>query len=285
MSNGGGFNLGAFFGSPSASPNNAAIDQHRATGQDLPGAGGKPTPTGGAGDGTGKDGDLGNPNPDLNLDPNSRNPDGSAKPKPGSSPLDAFADLFKIDDKNQPPVNPLSQKLMDFDIQKFGAAVSKMDFTRTLNPELVQKALGGDATAFNQALNQAMQGNFAATMQMVVNVMEQAFNKNNGRFESVLGDRFKKFQLDFSRPENKALQHPAAQPVLKAMREHISSTNPGMSPDEISRKAEEYFLAMGDAMAAIKSEGENKDKNKGGPGGGSGEPDWTSFLEQGAKSL
>jgi hypothetical protein len=217
--------------------------------------------------------------PDPNA--NNKNPDGTPKTTT-SSPLDSFQELFKVDDTKQPAKNPLAEKLMELDPSKFSQAVSKMDFTRTLNQELVSKALQGDASAFNQALNQALQGTFATVVQMMVGINEAAFRKNNDRFESVLGNRFRDFQINFSKPENKALQHPAAQPVLAAMRKHIADLNPELSPSDVSRKAEDYFLAMGAAMSEVTKATQD---TKAAGGGGNSAPDWTKFLEEGSGSI
>lgn len=185
-------------------------------------------------------------------DPNNVNADGTPKSKEPSSPLDAFKDLFTIDPKAAPKTDPLSEKLLNLDPKKLGESVAKMDFARSLNPELVQKALGGDAASFATAINQVSQATFAASTQMLVNLMEQAIAKNNSRFDSVLGDRIRTAQLSFTRPDNEALSHPAAQPVLAALKTQAASQFPHLSPSEIAKKAEDYFLAMAEAVTSKK---------------------------------
>lgn len=214
-------------------------------------------------------------------DPNARNPDGTPKTKADSSPLDAFNELFKIDPNKTPTPNPLAEKLMELDPTKFGAAVAKMDFTRTLAPDLVSKALQGDVASFTQALNQALQGTFASAVQMLVGINEAAFRKNNDRVEAVLGDRFRNFQIQSSKPENKALQHPAAQPVLAALRAHIASSSPELPAYEVGKRAEDYFVAMGKAMQSVEQQVKDQTLQQ----HGTQEVDWTKFLEEGGKSI
>jgi hypothetical protein len=190
------------------------------------------------------------------------------------SPLDPFNDLFKMDPNKKPAQDPLSEALFNLDPEKLKASASKLDFTRSLDKALVQKALQGDVDSFSQVLNQAFQGAFMVFTQMNVGMLEGGVKRNNERFSSVLDGRFRDYQVRNSAPKNPALQHPAAQPVLAAIRQHIAETNPNLSPDAVATKAEEYFTAMGAAMSSL-----NKD-NSGGTGGtgAAKEPDYSIFL-------
>ena len=285
---GGGFSFANMF-PRSGTPNNAAAGNDAAQQQNQqqsqgPGqppqqfdSQGKPLPR--SVPGTGMPFDPANPGADPNNVAGGNLPGTKVNPNDTGSPLDAFSDIFKMDDNNQ-QTDPLSQRLLELDPKKFGETVSKMDFTRSLNPELVQKALGGDTQAFNSVLNSAFQSSFAASTQMIVGIMEQAFAKNNGRFSSTLDGKFKNFQLNSTAPTNKALNHPAAKPVLQALRQQIANSTAGknLSATEINQKAEEYFLAMGKAMDSL---GDNKGGKGGAGGGDAGEDqiDWGSFLE------
>lgn len=281
---GGGFSLANMFRSGAGpSPNNAAIQQE---GDRQQGGGAAPgtdpnNPQGGkqvVPNSGGMPVNPVNPGADLEKMVKGANNLGTEGTGGSGSPLDAFTDFFKIDPNNQQPQDPLSQKLLEVDPAKLSASISKMDFTRNLDPALVTQALQGDTAAFGKVLNQAFQGSFAASMQMMAGVMEQAFSKNNGRFNSVLEGKFKDFQINSASPQNKLLNHPAAKPVLQALRQQIanSATGRGLSPADINQKAEEYFLAMGDALGSLKG-------GKGGEGGGGGNKgdavdiDWSVF--------
>lgn len=216
-------------------------------------------------------------NPDLSnvLDANNIDP-ATGQPRSGaaSSPLDAFKDVFTIDPNRKAPADPLSSPLLNLDPKKLQESVAKMDFARGINPELVTKALQGDAASFGQAVNSVVQASFAATLNMVVPLMEQAFSKNNSRYDSVIGNRIRDASLSYTRPTNSALQHEAAQPVLAALKKQVSSQFPDMSPTEVAAKAEDYFLAMADAVTGAKPQKAAE------PGPGNRTPtDWDAFLE------
>jgi len=284
-SQGGGFSVANMFRPGTGIPNNAAVAndaQQLQNQQQQPGAGdidpatGQPRPKNIPG--TGMPNDMANPGADPNNVTGSNMGGTKVNPNDPGSPLDAFKDIFKMEDAGNQPTDPLSQRLLELDPKKFGETVSKMDFTRNLNPELVQKALQGDVGAFNSVLNSAFQGSFAASTQMIVGIMEQAFSKNNGRFNSTLDGKFRNFQINSANPSNKVLGHPAAKPVLAALRQQIANSAMGrnLSPQEVNQKAEEYFLAMGDALGSLKNEGKDK---PGTNADGTKEIDWGSFLE------
>lgn len=257
--------IGAIFRRPGASDNRGQpvgtpASQPGTPPAAVPGSSGMPNtqPNPRAGEGTPD-------NPDLNnTDPSKGKND---------SPLDAFKDIFTIDpekEKNRPK-DPFSEKLLNLDPKKLGEAASKMDFVRGVDPALVQKALQGDVQSFSAVLNHATRAAFMQSASMVTSLVESAIGKNNERINSVLPDRIRNSMLGFSRPENTALQHPAAQPVLAALKEQVARQMPDLGPEEIARKAEEYFLAMADAVTAGKKPATDvNDEPK--------ETNWTDFL-------
>ncbi len=200
--------------------------------------------------------------------PNAQTPDGA-----NASPLDPFKDIFTIDPNKPQSKDPRSDPLFSLDPQKLGAAVGKMDFTKSVNPELVQKALQGDAQAFSQVLNSVSQNAYMLSTQMMTQMMERAFSTNNTRFDSVLEGKFKDFQINSTQPKNEALRHPAAQPVLTALKKQIATQNPTLSASEVTEKAEEYFVSMSKALNTV---GDDMS-----PAKGNNEPkstDWSNFL-------
>lgn len=210
-------------------------------------------------------------NQDLNItDPNNQQ-------KKPSSPLDAFKDLFTIDPKKEPAKDPLEEAVFNLDPKKLGTAVSGLDFTKGLNPESITKALQGDTVEFGNILNHVTRSAYMMSTQMLIQMMEGGIKTNNGRFEKSLSGKFRDLSIQSTGPKNPALNHPAAKPVVAALKQQISSQNPDLSPSEVQEQAENYFLAMGKALTSVGDEN-NPDPNK--PGGGSKEQDWTQYINQ-----
>lgn len=202
--------------------------------------------------------------------------------KKDSSPLDAFENMFKIDDKAQPVKDPMMEPLFNLDPKTLAEAVNKMDFAKHISPELAQKALQGDVAALQQMLNGSSRAVFMQAAQMLTGVMQKAFTTNNSRLDSSLSGRFRDFQIQSSPSTNKALAHPAAQPVLSAIRKQISTQNPGLPAHEVTAQAENYFLAMSKAITSVNDDG-NQANGRSSPAAPK-DADWTTYLEGGSQS-
>lgn len=235
----------------------------------VPGSGGMPNNQPNPGAGTGVDTASGGTGVDTT---------GGAE----ASPLDEFGDLFTIDPKAEVEKDPLAEKLFNLDPKKLAAAAQKLDFTKVVDKEAIQKALQGDVDSFNGVLNQVMQHGFMTSMQAITQMMEQGITRNNERFSSTLEGRFKDFQINSGSAKNPALNHPAAKPLLAALRQQIAR-NPkfkGKSAGEIQSMAEKYFLSMHKAIAGFDEEGNPIDPaDTDTTQGGGKQQDWSDFLD------
>lgn len=224
-------------------------------------------------------------NANPGADPVNQNLDGAklgvdGKPVKDSSPMDSFTDLFKIDDKKQPPKDLLREPLLNLDPKTLAAAVNKMDFAKGLNPDVLAKAFpGGDPASIQALLNGVSRSVYMMAFQGFTKLTESAIGTNNSRFETVLGDRFRNFQVNAKQSTNKALQHPAAKPVVSALKSMIATQKPDLSADEVQQQAEDYFLAMGKSINSLDADSE-ENKSKGNAADGS-DVDWGSYLDTG----
>ena len=107
-------------------------------------------------------------------------PTNQPAPDPLNSHLEDMATVWKTattaDGKPiAPQADPLAQPLFNFKKDDVVASAKKLDFTASLNPELMAKAIGGDADAFRQALNETVQTAFAAMTLNAGNLMNEGF--------------------------------------------------------------------------------------------------------------
>lgn len=194
--------------------------------------------------------------------------------QPQNNPLDDFKDLFTIDPKAEPKKNPLAEKLFNLDPKKLSDSAGKMNFVASIPKELLQKAAAGnDPDALAAVINHAGQTSFQVVTNMFIGMMEQGFSKNNGRFDSVLSDRFRDFSIRSSRPENTVLNHPAVQPIVEALKTQFASKHPDLSAAEITKKAEDYYLAVHGEIGKTQKPIEDKSGS-----GGAKETDFSAFL-------
>lgn len=238
----------------------------------VPGSGGMPNQqvNKGAGAGTGDGPNLENSG--------GAGTDGTGAKGP-SSPLDVFTDMFTMKaDSGAAPKDPFSEPLFNLDPKKLGEATGKMEFTRGIDPALVQKALQGDAASFLGILNTVSRNAFTAALSTTVGMTERGFGSFKERYDNTLDGRFRDYQVNSMVSSNPALKHPAAAPVISGIKQMIASQNPNMAPAEVQSQAEAYFLAMGKAMGSL-GDGNGTGAQGGDKGGkGAAEPDYSMFL-------
>lgn len=192
--------------------------------------------------------------PGSTLDPNAGQNQGTGQPAPGTpqpgtttnSPLDSFKDLWKDGGTGgQQSTDPFASPLFQTDPAKIREAAGQIDFLSQVPQELMQKAMAGnDPQAFMAVMNSVAQNALATSLQLATATTEQAGQRIGQRFNTALPGRFKDMQLQSTKPTNPALSHPAAQPMLQAVRQQIKAQNPDMSAEQIQQMAEGYLSSF-----------------------------------------
>lgn len=171
------------------------------------------------------------------------------------NPLDSFADMFK-----PRPVDPKAPKaptlqdpiLGQLDPTAFKQQVSQANFAAAIPQETIQKAMGGDAQAFADAINSAAREAFAAAAQLSHGLVEHGSRTAAERVNSSLDSRIRNFQIKSQNTNHEALAHPAVAPMLNAVKMQIATSDPNLSPDQVQQQAETYFTQMADVLTAPK---------------------------------
>lgn len=180
------------------------------------------------------------------------------KPTEQPNGMDHVAALLKIDPAKQAPADPLAGPLLRTDAKAIQEAANKMDFVGHIPKELMERAMSGkDPDAFMQVLNMSSQRTLAASASLSAATIEQATALNNQRIDKALPQRVASIQLEGMQAENPALNHAAAQPMLKLLRSQIQMQNPGMSPVEINKQAESALLGFATTLAGSAGEGDD----------------------------
>lgn len=202
----------------------------------------------------------------------------AATETPQGSPLDALKAFWDTPKDAEgkplaPEVDPTSTDIFNFDPVKVSESARKLNFTSDLNPELVQKALGGDAQAFMDVLNHATQTAFTAATLNTGKLINQSHNTNNQRVKSTLPTSIKQVQLDQTATTNPILQHEAAQPLVAALKKMAFAKDPSANPADVTRSVEALLVGLGTAMADATPEAATRRSVA-----KAGEQDWSSFL-------
>lgn len=173
------------------------------------------------------------------------------------NPLDSFTDYFKPKavDPNAVKAPTLADPILGpLDPTTFRQQVSTANFAASIPQETIQKAMGGDAQAFADAINVAAREAFAAAAQLSHGLVEQGSRTAAERVNGSLDSRIRNFQVRTQNTSNEALTHPAVAPMLNAVKMQIAQSNPQLSPDQVQQQAETYFTQMADVLVAPKQE-------------------------------
>jgi hypothetical protein len=212
------------------------------------------------------------------TDPNGIIPQEGATPPPKApeSPVAKFADLW--DPVKTDPSQP-NQESPAFDPQKMMEAAGKVDFTRVITPETLQKiqAGGQDAiAALSEALNKTSQQVFGQASIVAHRLSEQQAQKVRDELTAQIPDMVKRQSLNQGlMRENAAFSNPAVAPVIQALQDQLAQKYPKASVDELQGMAKDYLTGVAGMINPPQQKG-----SKSGDPKDSKEPefDWFSHL-------
>lgn len=209
----------------------------------------------------------------------------SAIPAAGTgdeSPFDQFKELWKTD----PNTNQQTKSLVPaFNLDHKGLleAASKVDFTAHINPELVTKALAGDATSLLAVINQASQFAYASAAassgELIKGSLTSAQNVlNDSVLPAALRNREISQAIDASNP---IFQNPAVAPMLENLKMQFANKYPTSSPTDIAAMATQYLSTVSEHIVAAAGgtvvSKQQQQRNRGGYNPPE-ETDWDAFA-------
>lgn len=147
-----------------------------------------------------------------------------------------------------PAADPLATPLFQFDPAKVQEAASKLDFTSNINPELVTKALGGDAQALMDVINGAVRTAFTAQTLNMGNVLNDGFSRHGKAIDQALPSRLRTQAIVTAQSDDPILAHPSMAPILAGLKLTIAQNNPNMPAADVNKAAEEYLKGVGTAF-------------------------------------
>lgn len=177
-------------------------------------------------------------------------------PTEPSSPLDThktFWDNLKDAQGKEitPAADPTTQSIYNFDPAKVSESAKNLNFVGNLPAELITEALGGGekaAPALLALINQATQNAVAAMTVQTGKLINDGITTNNERVRSTLPRHIKQVQLDQTSPDNPVLSHPAAAPLVAAMKKAAFSRDPNADPAAVTKAVESLLTDFAAAL-------------------------------------
>lgn len=190
------------------------------------------------------------------------------------SPLDQFNTLWDTDPNAAKPAESMFANL---DSKKVMETAAKVDFTKVVSPEILQKInAGGEGAmqAMMEAMGKMSQMSFAQSTLATTKIVEQALKEQEAKFNSELPTHIKRQTVSNTlHDENPALSHPAAQPILEAIKTQMTVKYKNATASEISAMAKDYLASFASAISPVKV---NEDTSNAGQGG-TDFSNWDSF--------
>lgn len=234
-------------------------------------------------------GNQGQPQPNQNMNSNgSGGPAGSqqhgqsnGQMQPGGNPSNPLDPVLKLLTPSEDVVKQRQTRQQqesaplfgDMTPEKITEGLGSVNFAQSVNPEMIQKALGGDQNAFMDVLNSVARSSASAAIQMSKGMVEHGVKSGTERVTGSLDSRIRDYSLRSKTSDNPALQHPFGKAMLQTISQQIAQANPQMSADDVSKAAQEALMTFGQQLTPQQ---QNQESNQGKQG-----TDWESlFLEQ-----
>lgn len=194
----------------------------------------------------------------------------------------------KIPGSEQAPVNPLDayNKMLEnagkssdiqapsfrLDPKVLGEVSSGMDFTKGIDPALMEKALAGDTKSLMAVINQSNRAAYSASLEHATALTETHLGQR-AAFDQGRVDKGVKQQLTtnaLSTAPN--YSHPVVKAELNRVANQFASANPDASPQEVAAAAQKYIADLSAALTPGKTAQEQQQAEG---------TDWTQYLKQG----
>lgn len=203
-----------------------------------------------------------NPDPN-NLDPNNQKPNNqnpsatsqvnnlSNSPTGGLSgeetqknPLDIYKEMF--DTANNAKVE--DAPAFSIDPEVIDKVSNGMDFTKGLDPELIQKALTGDVSAFMAVINAAGRQSYKASIEHNTKLTDTYLGARAKYDTTQVESRVKDALLTQTLSGFPTAQHPLVREELSRISKQMAKANPDASTEEIAKAAVSYFQELHNAI-------------------------------------
>jgi hypothetical protein len=204
---------------------------------------------------------LSDPNPALDKD--GKLPGTDQTP---INPLDAYKTMYENANKN----SDLAAPSFKLDPKTLGDVSKSMDFTKGIDPALMEKALAGDAKSLLAVINASGQAAYSASLEHATALTETHLGQR-AEYEGKLLNKGVKTQLTtdaLSSAPN--YDHPVVKAELNRVASMYSAANPDATPQQVAKAAQKHLQDLSAALSPPKTQDETA----------AGEMDWSKYLDK-----
>lgn len=187
--------------------------------------------------------------------------------------LDTFKDLWTSGENGDDADDDTIESLFDIDPKKIEETVSKIDFAKSIDQDVIRKiSEGGEEAqaAFALALNQVAQTVFSQSMLANGVLVKQALTGAQAQFDKRSSNNYKNTAVSDSLSKtNPLLNHPSVEPFIDVIKSRLTKKYPNAPAEEIKSKALQYLDEFAEAVQDPKRKKEVKNSN---------DVDWDSLM-------
>lgn len=166
--------------------------------------------------------------------------------KGDESPLAGYEKLWEHAETDGKPISLVVP--LEADPAKLLAAAKTVDFTKAMNPELLEKASKGDSAALGQLVNEAAQTGYAQSALATTKIVEAALAKQADIFKtSVMPAILRNHNIGNELGDNPLFDNPAVKPLLDGLKNQLSIKYKDATPTQIKQHAEKILTELATA--------------------------------------
>lgn len=196
----------------------------------------------------------------VKADENKQQQNANNPAKDPENPFDVYTKLFETAATN----SDIQAPSFSIDPKVVAEVSGKMDFTKGINPELIQKATNGDAASMIQLIQEVGRNSYRASLEHTTKLTDTHLGQRS-EFEGKKLRQGVKQELTmgaFDPATNPQLNHPVVRTELNRIASQFAAANPDATPQEIAGMAKKYFSDIYNVMNP--SEGSSGKSGKGG---------------------
>lgn len=202
--------------------------------------------------------------------------------KGDASPLSEYSKMWEAKAPEGSTVASLTPSITANPEEMMKAAKS-YDFTKGMDPTMLDAAIKGDATALAGLINNATQAGFAAAATASVSITKNALIEQGKNFETKYAPHMLR-SADIASEVSRNIPlsaDPAAAPIVAALTKQLSAQFPSAGAEEVSQHVEKYLEHFSRSIVESKGGRVQTAKDLLPPAGSAlsrEEPDWGKFF-------
>jgi hypothetical protein len=196
-------------------------------------------------------------------------PNGGNQNTQNQGPADPMAPWAKMfdnpsTDTDTPPSFSIDPKVMD-------EVVGKQDFMKGINPELMQKALAGDAQSMMEIMHTASRNAYRTAIEHGGVLTDKFVGAREAHGSKNLGSRVKEELTQHALSDTPNFQNPVVKKQLTQIAKLLSQQHPDASHQEIAKMSRDYLQ---DLVKVITPEDKSANQQA------KGEVNWDNFFDE-----